>query len=123
MELEIVGISKNIFDRSSTRCGHEPSAFEQPVSQDRVSEIRFRLIETREGVALCHRTAPQPFDLRKNEPHPVALLAAEPQLGQDLVKNLTLRIDKPLQIVAMAGVHAGLASEPCFATAARRLRA
>src|SRR5260370_8769936 len=106
MELEIVGIPQNVFDRLAPGGRHELSTFAQPVAQYRVTPKRPRLIETQDGIPLRHGAAPQPLDLRKDVPHPVALLAALPQLAQDLAKYLPLRIDESLQILNIPTVHA-----------------
>src|SRR5258708_23478404 len=105
MELEIVGMPQDVLDRVAAGGRHELSTCAQPVSQFRVSPKRPRLIETQDGIPLRHGAAPQPLDLRKDVPHPVALLAALPQLAQDLAKYLPLRIDESLQIVKIAHGH------------------
>src|ERR1700692_2712979 len=123
MEFEIIRIGENRLDRSGAHGRHQPSALEQPLPQYRVAEIRLRLIEAGNGVAPRHRTAPQPCQLRKDEPHPMCLLEAEAQFGQNLLKNLTLRINEPRKIVVRAAAHVGWGSAPCCASLARRLSA
>src|SRR5690606_26924606 len=68
--------------------------------EDAVGEVGARLIRARDGVPPGHRAFAKARKLRENEPHPVGLLAAGPQLGQgaDVGLALVLRVREPLEI-------------------------
>jgi hypothetical protein len=65
-------------------------------------EVRFGFFWRREGEFARHGTVAQAPDLREDEPHPMALLAAIAQVAFRAFKYRLLGIYKTLQIVRVA---------------------
>ena len=65
-------------------------------------QIGFGLVERGNGKLLCHSTVTKASDLRKDEPDPVAGLSPSPELSNDCVIDVLLRVEKALEIVADA---------------------
>lgn len=74
-------------------------AFAQPRSEDQVIEIGLRFVERRDAEQLRGGTASEAGELRKDEPHPVALLGAGAELGKDGFIDAVLGVDEALEIV------------------------
>ena len=70
----------------------------QAVTKNRVSQITLSLICILYGVSLSHGAMSQTGQLRKDEPHPVGLLASSGQLLIDLAIDLSLGIHKVNEI-------------------------
>ena len=58
------------------------AALDEPRPEDRVREVRARLVQPRDRVADRHRRAPQPGELRELVPDPVAGLPARAELAR-----------------------------------------
>jgi hypothetical protein len=67
-------------------------------------EVGPRLVEVGDRVHLRQPAVAESGDLREDEPHPVALLAAGPQLVERLEVGVVvvLRLDEALEVVAVA---------------------
>ncbi len=80
--------------------GDDLGAFDQPGPEHGVSEVGLRLGQIADRVRLGHGAAPQARDLREDEPHPMAGLAAVPELGDRVLVCATtlLRSDETLEI-------------------------
>src|SRR5271165_1848668 len=63
-----------------------------------MGEVGLRLVQRGEGVKDRRQAHAEALDLRKDEPHPVALLAARAKLGADLAVDRLLRVDEALQV-------------------------
>src|SRR5271165_947371 len=64
-------------------------------------QIGLRLVQRGEGVKDRCRAPAQSRDLRKDEPHPVALFPTGPKLRADPRVDGRLRFDKALQVKAV----------------------
>src|SRR6185312_835523 len=62
-----------------------------------MSQVGIGLGKGREGEALRHRAVAESLDLRKDEPHPVTLLASRAKLRHDLIEGWLLRFDEALE--------------------------
>src|SRR5205823_11811791 len=80
-EFEVVGVAEDLLDRTALGAVHQPRAFAQARPQDRVREVGTRLLDGGKRIAPCRSARAQTLQLRKDEPHPVALLAAVRKLG------------------------------------------
>ena len=76
---------------------HQRHAFAQPRAEQRMGEIGPRLRPIGEGVADRHGAVPQPGDLGKDEPHPVAPLRPGAQFGEHLRPDPVLRGDEAFE--------------------------
>jgi hypothetical protein len=84
VELQIVRAAENQVsappgDRGDTLC-----AFHQSSAEDRVPQIRLRLVKRCEAVKLRGRAVTQATQLRKDEPHPMGPFPSGRQLVQHL---------------------------------------
>jgi hypothetical protein len=61
----------------------------------RIESAKYRLAD---GVVLRHSTSTKASDLRKNEPHPVSLLAPTGKLVNHLTENLVLSIEEASEV-------------------------
>jgi hypothetical protein len=82
VKLQVVGVAQTRFERPSTL--FTSSVQVQPSAEHRVGEVCLRLGEGGDRVSACHVAVPEPLDLREDEPHPVAALAAGSKLGNHL---------------------------------------
>jgi hypothetical protein len=73
-----------------------------------VLKIGARFFEGGDSIILRGRAEPKPTELRKDEPHPVALLRPADELGERGLINAVLGIDEALEIVGIA--HAAIMS-------------
>jgi hypothetical protein len=85
VELDRVHGAENGFRGPVAPVEHGRRALAQPRPEHRFGEIGARFRQRSDGVAPRHVAPPESGDLRKDEPHPVALLAAPPQLGERLL--------------------------------------
>src|SRR5665213_413936 len=92
MEFQTIRMAENILDRSPLGFGHEPRTFAQSRPKHRVTQICLRLAERRDGVLARRSALPETVDLRKDVPHPVAVLAARAELRNRLRVNAALRV-------------------------------
>src|SRR5215218_4236049 len=90
--------------------GECPRALDQPPAERGVSEVGPGLVQAGDREPLRHPAAPEPGDLREDEPHPVGALLAGPQLGERLVVGLGLGVEEPLEVVGIA--HPGSLPHP-----------
>jgi hypothetical protein len=63
-----------------------------------MSEVGDRFLARRDGKPLRHRAVPEAGKLRKDEPHPVALLLTAAQFFHDTRIDRRLRVDEALEI-------------------------
>jgi hypothetical protein len=71
---------------------HEAHVVAQAVPENWISQITPGLIHIADGISLSHGAIPQTRQLRKDEPHPVRLLASIDQLFNDLTIDLNLGV-------------------------------
>jgi hypothetical protein len=64
-----------------------------------MGEVRPRLVERTDRVALRHRAAAEPRELREHEPHPMARLAPPAELRDGLVVDAGLGVDESFERV------------------------
>ena len=69
-----------------------------------MSEVGARLVERADGEVLGHRAVSEAGDLRKDEPDPVAALAASTQLTEDGLVVAVLLDDEAFQVVGHGAV-------------------
>ncbi len=100
MEFEIVGRAQDIVDGLAGHVHHQPRAFDEAWSEDLVREISERFRARADRKTLRHRAEAEPRDLRKDEPHPVAPLAAGREFGADIGVDAVLRVDEALIVEA-----------------------
>src|SRR5262245_29597987 len=74
-------------------------------------QVRLGFLSRSNCELVCHATASKPLDLRKYEPHPVALFVALQQFSADFLENRILSIDKPLQVMRIAYIRSPHRSE------------
>src|SRR6185437_5827049 len=91
---------------------HERHALPEPRSQERMREIRTRLILRRDGKAPGSGAVAQARDLREDEPHPMAALLARRKLAANLREDRLLRRDEALQIVDVIHRTPSLLDQP-----------
>src|SRR5690606_23149978 len=70
---------------------------DEPRPEQRMLEVSARLLERRDRVAPRHLASSEPFELRKNEPHPMGGFASGAQLLARLLERPALSFDEPLQ--------------------------
>src|SRR6266851_2851547 len=97
MEFQMIRIAEDVLDGSAVDHGDEPGAFSEPFSELGVIQVFRRFRHRRYGVLLRHCTVAEAFDLRKDVPHPVALLAAGAKFCLYLGVDGALSIDESLQ--------------------------
>src|SRR5687768_1942776 len=80
---------------------HRVRRLAEPRAEQWVFEIGARFVGRADRVKLRHRAEAEPGDLRKDEPHPVALFLAALQLGERVRIDALLRGDEPLELKAL----------------------
>ena len=78
--------------------GDDLRAFPHARAEDRMGEISGRLVKRGDRKSHRHGALSQTRDLRKDEPHPVALFAAGPKLPADLLIDRGLRVDETFEV-------------------------
>jgi hypothetical protein len=101
-ELDRVDPAEDLLRAESLMGGDELGAFHQPRPEHRMCQVGPGLRKIADRVCLGHGTAPEPCDLREDEPHPVTGLAPVSQLrDRSLVRAAAvLRPDETLEIHA-----------------------
>jgi hypothetical protein len=94
VELQIVRKAEDFARGASLHGIHKLCALPQPRTENSMRQIRFGFRKPRDCESFRHRAAPQTLNLRKNKPHPVALLAAPSQFRTHALKDRILRFDK-----------------------------
>jgi transcriptional regulator with XRE-family HTH domain len=107
-QLERVDLAEDLLRGTARQPGQDGGTFDQPRTQNRVRQVGPGLLQAGDGVRLGRRAVPQAGDLREDEPHPVAGLAAVPQLGRGPPVGAAglLGRHEPLQIVRVVRLHA-----------------
>ena len=77
-------------------------ALVQSRAEQLVPQIGVGFLERGDAVADRHRTAAQPEELRKHEPHPVTAFSSAPQLVDDAAVNRSLRLHETFQVEGVA---------------------
>jgi hypothetical protein len=77
---------------------HEAHVVAQAVPENWISQITPSLIHIPDGISPSHGAMPQTRQLRKDEPHPVGLLASIDQLFNDLTIDLNLGVSEANEI-------------------------
>src|SRR5229473_3581788 len=101
MEFQMIRIAEDVLDGSAVDHGDEPGAFSEPFSELGVIQVFRRFRHRRYGVLLRHCTVAEAFDLRKDVPHPVALLAAGAKFRLYLGVDGALSVDESMQSVGI----------------------
>jgi len=78
---------------------YQPRAFQQARAKDRMLQIRNRFFKGADRVEVRRRTVAESLKLRKDEPHPVAALAAFAQFTYHLRVDGAMGIEKSLKLV------------------------
>ena len=101
-QLDRVNATEDVFCGKSTMRPNDLGTLDEPCSEHRMRKISLRLSQIADRVRLGHRTAPEPCDLREDEPHPMTGLAPISQLrDRPLVRAAAvLRPDETLEIHA-----------------------
>jgi hypothetical protein len=101
-QLDRVNATEDVFGGESTMRRNDLGTLDEPCSEHRMRKVSLRLSQIAERVRLGHGTAPEPCDLREDEPHPVTGLAPVSQLrDRPLVCTAAvLRSDETLEIHA-----------------------
>jgi len=104
-ELERVDLAEDLLGGAAGQAGEDGGAFGQPRAENRVGQVGPGLGQRADRVQPGRRAVAQAGDLREDEPHPVAGLAAGPQLGGGAVVGAAgvLGGHEPLQIVGVVG--------------------
>ena len=84
-QLDRINAAEDLLSAESSMRSDELGAFDQTWSQHRMGEVGLRLGQIVDCVRLGHGTAPQPDDLRKDEPHPMTGLAPFSQFRDRLL--------------------------------------
>ncbi len=98
VKLYVIQKSEDIVGRFARYVQNERGAFLQARAKQGRRQISHRLVPRADRIAPGHGAMPQSFDLRKDKPHPVRLLAAPAQLTKDCRIDGGLRADKALQV-------------------------
>src|SRR3712207_3965766 len=98
MEFEVVRAAEDLVDRTALGPVDQPGALDQPWPEHRVRQVGLSLVERADSVALRRGAAPQGPQLREHEPHPVAALAALPQLAANLGHDRVLGPDEAAEV-------------------------
>src|ERR1022692_20583 len=103
MEFEVVRIAEDILYRPAIDRRDEARAFTQSRAEQRMVQVSLCFVARCDRILLRHSAASESFDLWKNEPHPMALLAARTQFARGLIVDAALGVDEALQVVGIAG--------------------
>ncbi len=98
-QLHRVDAAEDPFGCSPLDRQDERGAFPEAGAKDRIGEVGTRLVERLDRVVLGGRAAPEARDLRKDEPDPMAGLAAAPQLLEHAVVDARLRLPESTEVV------------------------
>jgi hypothetical protein len=99
-ELDRIDSAEDLLSAESLMGGDELGAFQQPRPEHRMCQVGPGLRKITDRVRLGRGTAPEPCDLREDEPHPVTGLAPLAQLRYRLpIRAATvLRLDETLEV-------------------------
>src|SRR5262249_1522501 len=106
VELQVIGVAEDCADRTTINTVHEPCTLAEPCTQQGVLQIGLSFFATGNRKQARLRASAEPSYLRKDEPHPVRLLAPRAQFGADLLDDRSLRRYEALQVVRI--IHLGL---------------
>src|SRR6185295_16627797 len=102
-ELQVVGRVEDLEQGAVAEIIHQPRALQQARAERVMLRVRDRLRSRPNRIALRHRAQPEAFELRKDKPHPVALLGAATQLGDDARVDGRLGGHEALQLEGILG--------------------
>src|ERR1700676_5769166 len=102
MKFPMVRITEDGFDGRVVQRSDELGAGAESVPQHWVVEIGHGFVERANRVFLRGRTLAESFDLWKDEPHPMAFLAAHEQFALSLVVDASLGVEEALEMVGIA---------------------
>src|SRR5580704_14430356 len=109
-ELQLIDNTKDLPSGSALDLERKPRAFQQPRPEHRMGEIGQGFVQRRDGEPNRRRALPESRDLRKDEPHPVALFPPCPKLLADFGVDGRLRLHEALQVKAVGHDRPRLAS-------------
>src|SRR5262245_32543994 len=110
-ELHVVRRAEDLTRRLALDGQRRLRTLDEPRPEHGMGEVRARLVEALDRVALRRRAEPEAGDLGKDEPHPVRALAAAPDLVQGRLVDRGLGTDETLEVVRIVrGTHRTLAS-------------
>ena len=95
-KFQIVRIAENLANRAAFDRIDEAGAREEADPQDRMARVGRGFLAGGNRKLFGGRASTQAFDLRENEPHPMAGLATIAKLRTDLLVYLILRVEEPL---------------------------
>jgi hypothetical protein len=101
-QLDPVNATEDVVGGESTMGRNNLGTLDETWSEHRMRKVSLRLSQIADRVRLGHGTAPEPCDLREDEPHPVTGLAPVSQLRDGPLVRATavLRPDETLEIHA-----------------------
>jgi hypothetical protein len=99
-QLDRVDAAEDVLGAESTVRSDDLGTLDEPRPEYRMGEIGLRFRQIAERVRLSRGTAPEPCDLRKDEPHPVTGLAPVSELCDGVLVRAAagLRFDKTLEV-------------------------
>src|SRR6266542_6180942 len=122
MEFAVVGIGEDLIDRTPFTAGDQRGALAQPRAKRGMRHVGGGFGKRRDGERLRRHAMAEPRNLRKDEPHPVAALAAGTKLSQHGRIYGLLRVDEPLQSKAIVHRPRGILRVSLLTSPARSPR-
>ena len=100
-KFEIVRRGEDVVDRAGGS-NDELSALDEARAEYRLLQVGFSFAEAAKPIVLRHGTMPEAAQLRKHEPHPVAVFAPCLELTSNLRKHRGLGVDEARQVEGVA---------------------
>ena len=97
-EFDVIRLAENGCDRSLWDRNYQPGTLDKTRSKHVMSKVGLRLGPRPDCVALRHCAEAQSFDLREDEPHPMALLSARREFFDDPVINAVLTVYEAVEV-------------------------
>src|SRR5262245_19205780 len=105
-ELHVVGTAEDIVRGPAFDREYQFDAFDEPRSQNGVIEKGARLFDRSDCIMLRHRAPAEASELREDEPHPVARLAAQAKLVAHSADHRLLRNEEAVEVIGISRSHA-----------------
>ena len=94
---------------------------EQPTPQQRVGQVRTRLLDAAKAVSLGHRRTAETGKLREDVPDPVTALASRLQFAERPVEVALLRAAEAIQVEGHSSENGGYSSTSSSMYASTRI--
>lgn len=102
-ELEVIRRAHDLRRRSVFNAKQRLGNLYKAWTENRMGEVSPSLIEAPDGVAFGHGAVPEPVDLWKDEPHPVAALKPGTDFEKGVLVSVLLGVEESPEVERVGG--------------------